>query len=120
MFEHRKQPLLPRIAFVRRVARSGAIAVGIIIIAWAVGAIGYHHLDNLPWIDAQLNAAMILAGMGPVSELHNAAAKIFASLYALFSGFVFLTVAGVLFSPLLHRMLHRFHLEPRAEGRKTP
>lgn len=77
----------------------------------ALGTSGYHALARLPWIDAFLNASMILTGMGPVSPLPNDAAKVFASLYALFSGVVFLVACGLLISPLVHRFLHRFHLE---------
>jgi hypothetical protein len=76
-----------------------------------VGILGYHVLEGLAWIDALLNAAMILGGMGPVDEVHTAAGKIFAAFYALYSGLIVLVVAGVLFAPLLHRFLHRFHLE---------
>jgi hypothetical protein len=111
MFEHRRQPLVPRIAFLLRMARSAAIAVAIVLAGWALGTIGYHRLAGLPWIDALVNAAMILSGMGPVSELRTTEGKVFASVYALFSGFLFLTITGVLFAPLLHRMIHRFHLD---------
>ncbi len=115
MFEHRHEPLLSRIAFLARFARSAAIAIGIVLVAWLGGTLGYHQLEGLPWIDSLLNAAMILSGMGPVSELHTPAGKLFASLYALLSGFLFLTVAGLLFAPLLHRMIHRFHLEDEGD-----
>jgi hypothetical protein len=111
VFEQRRQPLLPRIAFLARLARSALTASAVIIVAWGIGTAGYRYFDGLPWIDALLNAAMILSGMGPVNELHTTAAKLFASLYAIFSGFVFLTVAAVLLAPVLHRMLHRFHVE---------
>jgi hypothetical protein len=111
MFEHRLKPLLPFGRFVRRMARSAGVAVGIVLGALFIGTLGYHHLEGLPWIDAELNAAMILSGMGPVDPMKAPAAKIFASVYALCSGFLFLTVAALLFAPLLHRMMHRFHLE---------
>ena len=111
MYEHRREPLLSRIAFLGRMARSSAVALGIVLAAWALGTLGYHAFEGLPWIDALLNAAMILSGMGPVSELHTTGGKLFASLYALSSGFLFLTITAVLFAPLLHRMIHRFHLE---------
>ncbi len=91
--------------------RSAALAIAIVVVAWTIGALGYHGFEHLSWLDAFLNAAMILSGMGPVNELHTTGAKLFASFYALLSGFVFLTVAGVLFAPLVHRMLHRFHLD---------
>ena len=115
MYEHRREPLLPRILFLVRVARSAAIAVGIVLAALGLGTLGYHHFAELPWIDALLNAAMILSGMGPVADLYTPAAKVFASVYALMSGFLFITVAGVLLAPLVHRMIHRFHLEVDGE-----
>jgi hypothetical protein len=72
---------------------------------------GYHYLEGLPWIDAFVNAAMILSGMGPVSPLQTFGGKLFAGLYALYSGLIVIVAAGVLFAPVVHRMLHRFHLE---------
>lgn len=77
----------------------------------AVGAIGYHALAELGWVDAILNASMILTGMGPVSPLPTDAAKLFASCYALFSGVVFLVACGIVLAPVVHRFLHRFHLD---------
>jgi hypothetical protein len=111
MYERHKEPLAPRAAFVRRLARHAAIAVGVVTGSLALGVLGYHGLEGLPWIDALLNAAMILAGMGPVSDLHTAGGKLFASFYALYSGLVFLVVAGLLFVPIFHRFAHHFHLE---------
>jgi hypothetical protein len=110
MYEHRRQPLLSRAAFLRRVARHAGIALGIVVGSLVLGILGYHILESLAWIDALVNAAMILGGMGPVNELHTDAGKLFAAFYALYSGVVFLVVAGVLFAPLIHRFLHRFHL----------
>jgi hypothetical protein len=79
--------------------------------AIAFGAWGYHTFDQLPWLDAALNAAMILTGMGPVNPVVTPAAKLFAIVYALFSGVFFLTMVAVLLAPALHHFLHRFHLE---------
>ena len=79
--------------------------------------IGYHELGNLSWVDSFVNASMILGGMGPVDPLQSDAAKIFAGLYALCSGLIFLLVSAVLLAPILHRFLHHFHLEME-EGRK--
>ena len=110
-FEHRKQPLLPRGRFYRRLAAYFGIAIGLIIGSLFIGILGYHTLEGLPWIDALLNAAMILGGMGPVNELHTDAGKLFAAIYALFSGVVFLMAVAVLLAPIVHRFLHRFHLE---------
>lgn len=111
MFEHHKEPLLPRQEFVRRVLRYAAGALLLVAVSWLIGTLGYRGFENLGWIDAMLNAAMILGGMGPVSELHTTAGKLFASFYALFSGIVFLVAVGVLLAPILHRLFHRFHLE---------
>lgn len=111
MFEHKRDPLLPRTKYVRRVARHGFFAFAIIFVSLAVGIIGYHIFEGLGWIDATVNAAMILGGMGPVNELHTNAGKIFAAAYALFSGVVFLVAVAVLFAPAFHRFLHKFHLD---------
>ncbi|MBI3362090.1 MAG: hypothetical protein HY023_13385 [Chloroflexi bacterium] len=111
MFEHHRQPLLPRAQFLLRSARHAAIAVGIIVGSLAIGILGYHFLEGLSWIDSLVNAAMLLGGMGPVNALRTTAGKLFASFYALFSGMIFLVVIAVLFAPLFHRFLHRFHLE---------
>ncbi len=97
--------------FWRRVARNAAIAALIIGGALGVGILGYHFADGLPWLDALVDASMILSGMGPVSPLRTDASKWFASFYALFSGVIFITTAGVLFAPVVHRYLHKFHLE---------
>jgi len=111
MFEHKKEPLLPRHKYIRRLARHGFLACVIVFVSLAIGILGYHLLEGLNWIDATVNAAMILGGMGPVNELRTNAGKIFASAYALFSGIIFLVAAGVLFAPVLHRFLHMFHLD---------
>jgi hypothetical protein len=94
-----------------QVARHALVGLGVIAFALALGTAGYHWIAELPWIDALLNAAMILAGMGPVDPLPTAGAKLFASVYALFSGVVLLGVAGIVFAPVLHRLLHRFHVD---------
>jgi hypothetical protein len=111
MFEHRTKPLLPGKIFVLRVLRSLALALAIIGISLALGIFGYHFCAGLSWLDALLNAAMILTGMGPVNELHTVTGKLFASFYALFSGVVFITAVAVLLAPVFHRFLHKFHLE---------
>lgn len=111
MYERHNQKLLPRKLFIRRQFNHVLIVLAIIIGSLAIGMLGYHLLEGLPWIDAFLNSAMILGGMGPVAVLVTNAGKIFAGVYALYSGIVFLVVAGVLFAPAFHRMLHRFHLD---------
>jgi len=110
-YEHRHEPLIPRAAFLLRIAFHAAIAVGIVLGALLIGVFGYHFIARLSWIDALVNASMLLGGMGPVNELHTTGAKLFASFYALFAGVVFLIGVGVLFAPIVHRFLHRFHIE---------
>ena len=109
-YEHRHESLLPRAAFLLRVTLHAGIALGIVFGALFIGVLGYHFLAQLSWIDALVNASMLLGGMGPVNELNTTGAKLFASLYALFSGIVFLVSIGVLFAPIIHRFLHRFHI----------
>ena len=111
MYERRTEKLLPLRAFQKRVFRHGLLAGGAIFCALAIGVWGYHYLARLDWVDAFLNASMILAGMGPVNSLPTTASKIFAACYALFSGLVFIGAASVLMAPFLHRLMHRFHIE---------
>jgi len=108
MFEHRHAPLLPRFVFLRRQLRFAALSAAIVLGALAAGALGYHEIEGLPWLDALLNAAMILTGMGPVDRMQTSAGKLFATAYALASGVLFVTTVAVLFAPLIHRFLHRF------------
>ena len=115
MFEHKKQPLLSRQAFARRMGRFIASAVLLIAGSLLLGVLGYRYFESMGWIDALLNASMILGGMGPVSSLATVNGKLFASFYALFSGIVFLISAGVLVAPLVHRFMHKFHLQSEAE-----
>ncbi len=113
MFEHKSEPLLSHRDFLGRVARSvlaGALLVALSLLA---GMVGYHAFEQLEWIDAFLNAAMLLGGMGPVAELKTEAGKLFAGFYALYCGLVVLIVAGIVLAPVAHRVLHRFHLEER-------
>ncbi|HEX9019960.1 MAG TPA: hypothetical protein VF903_01725 [Nitrospirota bacterium] len=110
-FEHHKTPLLSRREFARRQLRYAGFSLLILIFSIGIGTGGYHVFGGLPWIDAFLNASMILTGMGPVDRLETTAGKLFASCYALFSGISFLTFVGVLFAPLYHRFLHKLHLD---------
>jgi hypothetical protein len=114
MYEHHKQRLASRKTFVRRLALNGAIGAAILLLSLGFGVLGYHFFEGLSWIDALLNASMILGGMGPVNPLRTAAGKIFASFYALYSGVVLLASVGVLIAPIFHRFLHRFHLADQA------
>ncbi len=110
-FEHKRQPMLPWPAFIRRMLRSGALAGAIILASLAMGVAGYHWLGRLRWLDAIVNASMILGGMGPVDPITTPSGKWFESAYALFSGVAFLTSVGVFLAPALHRLMHHFHIE---------
>jgi hypothetical protein len=113
MYEHRHQPLLSHRRFVDRVARHVLGALALLAFTLGAGMAGYHWLEDLAWIDAYLNASMILGGMGPVADLHSPGGKLFAGTYALFAGLVFILVIGVVLAPVLHRAMHRFHLDEK-------
>ncbi len=110
MYEHHREPLLGRAQFLRRLSRHGLLCLGIVASSLAIGAVGYHVTAGLAWIDAFLNASMILTGMGPVNAMTTDASKLFAAFFALYSGVVFVATIGILVAPVLHRMLHRMHL----------
>ncbi len=110
MFEHHKRPLLTRKEFFRRQLRYTGFSLIVLIFSIGIGTAGYHFWGELSWIDAFLNASMILTGMGPVDHLNTYAGKLFAAFYALFSGISFLTFVAVLFAPIYHRFLHKLHL----------
>ena len=114
VFEHRRQPLISGSAFARRMLNNGVIGVAVLTVALLIGILGYRWTAALSWVDALLNASMILGGMGPVDTLATDSAKLFASFYAIFSGVVFLAVFGILAAPVYHRIIHRFHLEEDA------
>ncbi len=117
MYEHRTRPLLPRKVFYQRLARHAAMGIAVIVVSLGIGMVGYHGLEKLPWIDAVLNAAMILSGLGPVATLQTDAGKLFAGFYALYSGLTLIAILGIIFAPVVHRFLHKFHLED--EGHKV-
>lgn len=112
-FEHKNEPLLPRDLFVKRMLKHLLLGVVTILFSLMIGIIGYHYLEGIGWIDSLLEASMILGGMGPVNELHTDSGKIFASMYALFSGIVFLVTVGIIIAPAVHRFLHRLHVDER-------
>ena len=114
--EHKTGDLLPRRAFWRRVFWYTLFANAFLAVSLGLGALGYHMIAGLAWVDALLNASMILTGMGPVDRLETDAAKLFATFYAIFSGVSFLTFCGVLFTPFYHRFIHRFHLDLGDKG----
>lgn len=110
MYEHHSQPLLPRKHFIRRVVRHAWITCLLFNGSLLIGVLGYHFTVGLTWIDALLNASMILGGMGPVDGIVTVPGKIFASVYALYSGIIVLAGAGIVLAPFAHRIMHRFHL----------
>ena len=112
-YEHRLTPVISRQRFVQRMIRHIAVAIVLISIAWAIGIIGYHVTEHFSWIDATINAAMILGGMGPVDHVNTTAGKLFASFYALFSGIFFIAIAGIVLAPITHRLLHTLHVDER-------
>jgi hypothetical protein len=120
MYERYDQPVLSRRAFVARVLRHAALAAVLLLGSLAIGVLGYMSLAHLGFIDAFLNAAMILGGMGPVDALPTDAAKVFAGLYAIYSGVFFLVIAGLILAPFLHRVLHGLNLDTDDEDEAQP
>ncbi|MDZ4784255.1 MAG: hypothetical protein SGJ19_28745 [Planctomycetia bacterium] len=118
-FEHVGQPLLPGFQFLKRLLISVGVGMGLIVLSLVAGMAGYHYLEDLSWIDAFLNASMILSGMGPLMQPETAAGKIFAGIYALYSGFAVLVIAGIALGPVVHRMLHRLHADDADLSEKT-
>jgi hypothetical protein len=116
-YEHRSQPILPRPLFIRRIGGHLLVAVLVVGFSLAIGMLGYRILAGFSWIDALLNAAMILGGMGPVNEITSLPGKLFAAAYALYAGVAFLAVAAVLLAPFAHRLLHRLHADDPHRGR---
>ncbi len=110
-FEHQSHPLLPWPAFRERMIWALALGLGLITVSLAGGMLGYRYIAGQEWPDAFLNASMILSGMGPVGDLKTTGAKIFAGLYALYSGLTLISIVGLVLAPVIHRGLHKFHLE---------
>ena len=111
MYEARVHPLIPRERFAKRVLLHFAAALAVLSLSLAMGMVGYEYFENLRWRDAFLNTAMLIGGMGPVDPPRTNGGKVFAGLYALYAGLVFLAAAGLVLAPILHRLLHRFHWE---------
>jgi hypothetical protein len=110
ILEHHKEKLIGKKEFISRQIRYIGFSMIILVCSLGIGTAGYHMFGQLPWVDSFLNASMILTGMGPVDHLDTNGAKLFAAFYALFSGVAFLTFVGLLFAPIYHRFLHKFHL----------
>ena len=109
MFEHHRQPVAPLPVFIGRLIRALLLGVVIVGVSLFLGVLGYRTLEGMSWVDSLLNASMILGGMGPANVLKSNSGKIFASVYALYSGLVLITIAGILLGPIVHRVLHVFH-----------
>ena len=120
MFERRRERLAPPEVYRRRLFTSGSVGLGLIAVSLAVGICGYWGFEHLDFVDAFLNAAMILSGMGPLFNPQTTGGKLFAGFYALYSGFAVLAIAAIMFAPVLHRVMHRFHLEGQEAGEDKP
>jgi hypothetical protein len=110
-FESKQQPLLSKAAFAKRLALNFAAASALILASLLAGMLGYHITEDMAWIDAFANASMILSGMGPLDPLKTSGGKLFAGFYALYSGLLLILASGIILAPLVHRLIHRFHLE---------
>lgn len=110
--ENRRQKVPPLTHFLYRMSVYGLFTLALIVISVSIGTFGYQHFAQLNWLDSFHMFCMILTGMGPVVEMHSTAAKIFSSLYALYSGVAFLSITAVFFAPIIHRLLHILHVEP--------
>lgn len=116
MYESRADAPLPRRLFLGRLIRHATASAALVVVSLGIGMAGYEGFENLPWRDAFLNSAMLLGGMGPVNPPQTDAGKVFAGLYALYCGLVFLVSVSVVLAPVLHRALHKFHWD---RGRET-
>lgn len=116
MYERRRERLLPVGGFLRRLAAHAGVSLAVVIVSLLAGMMGYVHFERLSWLDAFLNAAMLLGGMGPVETPRTTGGKLFAGFYALYSGMVFLVVVGIALSPVVHRVLHTFHLDEQTDA----
>ena len=119
MYEHRSQPLLPPRRFLRRLGAHGAAALALIAVSLVVGTWGYHELGDQAWLDAFLNAAMLLGGMGQVGNVTTTSGRVFAAFFALYAGLLLIAVTTIMLAPVLHRILHRIHVE-EAEVEESP
>lgn len=119
-FEKRNQPLASPGTFSTRLIRNGVWAMGVVSVSMAVGTAGYMFFENMSFIDAFANAAMILSGMGPLTPLATVGGKLFAALYAIASGLLLFAIAGLILAPIYHRTLHRFHVPESDEDEAKP
>ena len=117
MLKKRYTPLPSKRIFLMHLLRNIALGLLAIVFAQYIGMLGYHHFENMPWVDAFVNAAMILSGMGPMGPLSTTGGKIFAGFYALFSGLAFIMIIGLIFAPIAHRFFHKFHIDTESEAK---
>jgi hypothetical protein len=110
MYESRHQPLLHRAKFLRRLLLHSAVAIALVVFSIGIGMLGYRHFEHLSWLDAFLNTSMLLGGMGPIQFPQTEGGKLFAGFFALYAGLVFIASAALLLAPVVHRLMHRFHL----------
>jgi hypothetical protein len=120
ILEGKYQPLAPLRVFYSRVAKAFLATLGVVALSLAFGASGYHYFGGLTWLDALLNASMILTGMGPVNPMETDEGKIFAIVYCLYSGIAFLSLVAILMAPIYHRFLHRFNLDEEGQPYVPP
>jgi len=109
-FEHHSEPLASGSVFFRRLVATTSIGLMVLMFFVFAGMLGFHAIDGLDWMDSFLNAAMLVGGMGPIEHERCAVGKLFEGLYAVICGVVVITAAGVILSPVVHRLLHKFHL----------
>ncbi len=115
LYEHKTVPLLPQAQFLRRLLLHVLAALAVVLASLGIGMAGYAYYEGLGWLDAFLNAAMLLGGMGPVDIPNTNGGKLFAGFYALYAGLVVLIAAGFVWAPIAHRIMHRFHLDESDE-----
>ncbi|MCB0525556.1 MAG: hypothetical protein R3A50_10370 [Saprospiraceae bacterium] len=111
MRRRRNKNILPPKEFAKRVLKYSVFSISLLVVSIGIGITGYHFIGELNWIDSFYNASMILTGMGPVNAMEKDSAKLFASLYAIFSGVIFLSTVAIFFSPFAHRIMHLLHIE---------
>jgi len=117
MFEKLNQPLASRRSYLMRLIHSILMGLLFITVAEVIGMIGYHYLEQISWIDSFVNASMILSSMGPLQQLHTIGGKLFAGFYALFCGLVFIFIIGVIFAPVVHRFIHKIHVDEDSKSK---
>lgn len=107
----KKKNILPPKEFAKRVFKYSLFSIGLLMVSIGIGILGYHSIGKLNWMDSLYNASMILTGMGPVNELNTDSAKLFASMYAIFSGVIFLSTVAIFFAPFAHRLMHLLKID---------